>query len=179
MNAAELSSLSDSLNLDDGKSRSSYLVLLFCDLKMETSLRRLIEPFPPPFTTDEAFVVQRQRSRSVQYSPRPSDNLGIPYQSNRRASEEPHNSDRWDSPSNNCLFFLCFRILSGGLPLHLGPELVDACYIMLRLVRNQTYIPAWVSTSICTSYHIKHTLRVKNSARRACSPMTAKTWTTN
>ncbi|XP_053492024.1 FERM domain-containing protein 4B isoform X2 [Ictalurus furcatus] len=60
MNAAELSSLSDSLNLDD----------------------------------DEAFVVQRQRSRSVQYSPRPSDNLGIPYQSNRRASEEPHNSDR-------------------------------------------------------------------------------------
>lgn len=47
MNAAELSSLSDSLNLDDGKSRSSYLVLLFCDLKMETSLRRLIEPFPP------------------------------------------------------------------------------------------------------------------------------------
>ncbi|XP_053354525.1 FERM domain-containing protein 4B isoform X1 [Clarias gariepinus] len=59
MNAAELSSLSDSLNLDD----------------------------------DEAFVMQRQRSRSVQCSPRP-DNLGVPYQSNRRGSEEPHNSDR-------------------------------------------------------------------------------------
>ncbi|XP_053083064.1 FERM domain-containing protein 4B isoform X3 [Pangasianodon hypophthalmus] len=60
MSTAELSSLSDSLNLDD----------------------------------DEAFVVQRQRSRSVQYSPRPSDNLGIPYPSDRRASEEPHSSDR-------------------------------------------------------------------------------------
>lgn len=31
---------------------------------------------------------------------------------------------------------------------------------MLRLVRNQTYIPAWVSNSICTSYHIKGTLSV-------------------
>ncbi|XP_046708827.1 FERM domain-containing protein 4B isoform X1 [Silurus meridionalis] len=43
---------------------------------------------------DEAFVVQRQRSRSVQCSPRPSDNLGIPYESNRRASEDPRNPDR-------------------------------------------------------------------------------------
>ncbi|GAA6104843.1 FERM domain-containing protein 4B isoform X1 [Tachysurus ichikawai] len=59
MNAAELSSLSDSLNLDD----------------------------------DEAFVVQRQRSRSVQYSPRPPDSLSIPYHSDRRVSEQPHNSD--------------------------------------------------------------------------------------
>ncbi|XP_058258880.1 FERM domain-containing protein 4B isoform X1 [Hemibagrus wyckioides] len=60
MNAADLSSLSDSLNLDD----------------------------------DETFVVQRQRSRSVQYSPRPQDNLSVPYIADRRASEQPNNSDR-------------------------------------------------------------------------------------
>ncbi|XP_060775216.1 FERM domain-containing protein 4B isoform X3 [Neoarius graeffei] len=60
MNAAELGSLCDSLNLDD----------------------------------DESFVVQRQRSRSVQCSPRPSDNPGIQYQSNCKASEELHSSDR-------------------------------------------------------------------------------------
>ncbi|TSM36148.1 FERM domain-containing protein 4B [Bagarius yarrelli] len=56
-NAADLSSLSDSLNLD---------------------------------TADDAFVVQRQRSRSVQYS----GNHGISYQYDRRVSEQPHNSDR-------------------------------------------------------------------------------------
>ncbi|KAL7891794.1 hypothetical protein AOLI_G00012700 [Acnodon oligacanthus] len=61
VSTADLSSLSDSLNLED----------------------------------DEVLGTQRQRSRSVQYSPRPSDALDVPYHSDRRtcANDEQQDSN--------------------------------------------------------------------------------------
>ncbi|XP_066520815.1 FERM domain-containing protein 4B [Hoplias malabaricus] len=59
VSVADLSSLSDSLNLDD----------------------------------DESLITQRQRSRSVQYSPRLSDTLDLPYHSDRRAFSKDEHQD--------------------------------------------------------------------------------------